>query len=111
LTDALRYLEPSYEARPVVSFDETNNNPTPTSATRSRFRRERVARTDCTYRRGRTHNLFVMSEPQIGWRHVVVTKKRTKVEFVEQKHQLIDEHYLDTEHIRVGLDNFSTQTE
>lgn len=52
-----------------------------------------------------------MSEPQIGWRHVVVTKKRTKVEFVEQKHQLIDEHYLDTEHIRVGLDNFSTQTE
>ena len=105
------YHEPYDEAQPVVCFDETNkqllthvHDPLPAKP-------GAVARTDYTYRRGGTYNLFMMSEPLIGWRHVEVTKKRTKVEFVEQMRQLVDVHYPDAERIRVVLDNFSTHTE
>ena len=53
----------------------------------------------------------MISEPLVGWGHVDVTKKRTKVEFVEQMRQLVDEHYPHAVRIRVVLDNFSTHTE
>lgn len=105
------YHEPYDKDRPVVCFDETNKqllthvrDPLPVSP-------RAVARTDYTYRRAGTCNIFVISEPLVGWRHVDVTKKRTKVEFVEQMRQLVDEHYPDADRIRVVLDNFSTHTE
>jgi hypothetical protein len=105
------YHEPYDETRPVVCFDETNKqllthvrDPLPAKP-------GAVARTDHTYRRGGTHNLLMITEPLIGWRHVEVTKNRTKVEFVEQMRQLVDVHYPDADRIRVVLDNFSTHTE
>ncbi len=105
------YHEPYDEDQPVVCFDETNKqllthvrDPLPAKP-------GAVARTDYTYRRGGTHNLFVISEPLVGWRHIDVTKKRAKVEFVEQMRQLADVHYPDADRIRVVLDNFSTHTE
>ncbi len=105
------YHEPYDPTRPVVCFDETNKelhthvrDPLPVTP-------GAVARTDYTYRRAGTRNLFLVSEPLLGWRHVDVTEKRTKKEFVEQMRQLVDEHYPDAARIRVVLDNFSTHAE
>lgn len=49
-----------------------------------------------------------MSEPLTGWRHVEVTKRRRKQEFVQQMQALVDEHYTDADCIRVVLDNLDT---
>jgi len=72
------YHEPYDPDRPVICFDETNKelhthvrDPLP-------GRPGAVARTDYTYRRAGTRNLFVISEPLRGWRHIDVTKKRRK---------------------------------
>lgn len=35
-------------------------------------------RQDCEYAREGTCNLFLFLEPNLGWRHVEVTKRRTK---------------------------------
>jgi hypothetical protein len=37
-----------------------------------------------------TRNISVINEPLVGWRHIDIIKKRTKVEFVEQMRQLVD---------------------
>lgn len=104
------YHEPYDPARPVVCFDETNKQLLTHVREPLPAKPGAVARTDYTYRRGGTYNLFMMSEPLIGWRHVEVTKKRTKVEFVEQMRQLVDVDYPNAERIRVVLDSFSTHT-
>ncbi|MFC6719783.1 IS630 family transposase [Natrialbaceae archaeon GCM10025810] len=97
------YQEPYDPDRPVICFDETNkelhtrvHDPLPGVP-------GAVARTDYTYRRAGTRKLFLVSEPLSGWRHVDVTKKRTKKEFVEQMRQLVDNHYPDAACIRVAL--------
>jgi hypothetical protein len=48
-----------------------------------------VARYDYTYERNGTRNLFMMSEPLTGWRHVDVTKRRRKQECAEQMRSLV----------------------
>lgn len=41
------------------------------------------ARCDYEYRREGVANLFMISEPLLGWRHVEVTERRTAVDFAE----------------------------
>ncbi len=105
------YHEPYDKDRPVVCFDVSNKQLLNHVRDSLPAKPGAVARTDYTYRRAGTCNLFLISEPLVGWRHVDVTKKRTKVEFVEQMRQLVDEHYPNAICIRVVLDNFSTHTE
>jgi hypothetical protein len=69
------YHKPYDPAHPVVCFDETNKqlhthvrDPLPLAP-------GAVARTDYTYRRAGTRNLFMISEPLVGWRHVDVIEK------------------------------------
>ena len=102
------YHDPYDPAHPVVCFDESNKalhkhvrDPLPAKP-------GAVARYDYTYERNGTRNLFMMSEPLVGWRHVEVTKRRRKQEFVQQMQTLADEHYPDAECIRVVLDNLDT---
>ena len=78
------YHEPYDPQRPVVCFDKSNKalhkqmrDPLPT-------RLEAVARYDYTYERNGTRNLFMLSEPLVGLRHVEVTAHRRKQEFVQQ---------------------------
>jgi hypothetical protein len=103
--------EPYDEERPVVCFDETNKQILTHVRDPPPAKPGAVARIDYTYRRTGPRNLFVIGEPFVGWRHVDVSKNRTKVEFVEQMRQLVDEHYPDVSRIRVVLDNFSTHPE
>ncbi len=93
----------------VQSSVLTNRTKTCTSMSATRSRRPgAVARYDYTYERNGTRNLFMMSEPLTGWRHVDVTKRRRKQEFAEQMRSLVDEHYPDAIRIRVVLDNLSS---
>jgi hypothetical protein len=48
-------------------------------------------RRDDEYVRQGAVDLFVMVEPLVGWRHVVVTERRTRREFAECVPYLVEE--------------------
>ena len=70
----------------------------------------RIARQDYEYKRCGTRNLFVFVEPQAGRRHVLVTRRRTKLDFAYAMRYLVDRLYLDAEYNEVVLDNLNTHT-
>jgi hypothetical protein len=104
------YTEPFDPTRPLVCFDECpvqlvgeTRTPVPAAPGRSR-------RVDYEYQRNGTANLFMLVQPQAGWRQVTVTARRTKVDFAEQMRALVDEFFPQAERIRVVLDNLNTHT-
>lgn len=67
----------------------------------------RVQRIDYEYERRGTANLFCFFQPAVGWRHVKVTARRTKVDFAHCMKQLVDDFYPQAKKIRVILDNLN----
>ncbi len=67
-------------------------------------------RYDYEYVRQGTCNLFTYLQPLAGWRHVVVTERRTKVDFAHRMQELSDVHFPKAERIRVVLDNLNIHT-
>ena len=102
------YAEPYDPRRPKVNFDEKSvqliaekRQPLPAQP-------GQVARYDYEYARNGTANLFVFCEPQVGWRHVAVTERRTMHDFAHQMQWLVDEQYPEAEMIRLVLDQLNT---
>jgi hypothetical protein len=69
-----------------------------------------VARRDYEYEHHGTANLFVLVEPLAGWRHVMVTKRRTKQDYAEVLRYLVKERYPDAQCISLVQDNLNTHT-
>lgn len=59
---------------------------------------------------GRVCNLFMLSEPLRGWRHVAVTERRTKADWAECIQELVDVHYPGAEKIVLVQDNLNTHS-
>lgn len=75
-----------------------------------RVKRGSVAKQDYEYKRNGTTNVYMHFEPLGGWRHVEVTKRRTKQDFAQQMKYLCDEKFPEAEMIRVLMDNLSGHT-
>ena len=77
------YHRPSDAKRPLVCLDEASKQLI--SETRTPLPPEpgRPERFDYEYVRNGTANLFMISEPLLGWRHVTVTERRTAEDFAE----------------------------
>jgi hypothetical protein len=104
------YAEPYNPQFPVVCFDERpyqlieeTRHPLPTQP-------QHPARYDFEYRRIGSCNLFVYLQPLGGWRHVVVTARRTQLDFAARMKELVDCHFPAAEKIRVVVDNLNTHT-
>jgi len=67
-------------------------------------------RFDYEYKRNDTRNLFCFFQPLTGWRHVKVTKRRTKLDFAHCMQDLVNIHFPEAEVIRVVEDNLNTHT-
>ena len=67
-------------------------------------------RIDYEFERKGTRNLFVMVEPQVGWRHVEVTMQRTMQDYAKVLRWLVDKVYPHAEYIRLVQDNLNTHT-
>ena len=97
-----------YDARfPVICMDELSvqliqekRQPLPLIS-------GQAAHYDCEYIRHGTANLFVVTEPLGGWRHMEVTPHRRKKDWAEVMDQLSDQ-YPDAKQITVVLDNLNT---
>jgi hypothetical protein len=104
------YAEPYDPARPVVCFDEL-----PVQLVADRRAPRAVgpgapARYDYEYTRAGVANVFLVVEPQRGWRQLTVTAQRCKSDFAEQMRWLVTEGYPRATVIRVVLDNLRTHT-
>ena len=104
------YQRPYDPKRPQVCLDEASKRllgetrlPVPAGPGRE-------TREDYEYVRNGTVNLFMMSEPLAGRRHVRVTDRRTKKDFAEAIKELADERYPDAEKIVLVMDNLNTHS-
>jgi DDE superfamily endonuclease len=98
------YAEPYDPRRPKVNFDETSKQLIQETRQPLPAQPGRPQRYDYEYERNGTRNLFLFVEPQAGWRHVQVTKQRTKLDFAHAMQWLVDEGYPEATVIRVVLD-------
>lgn len=102
------YEEPYNPAFPCICFDEkpyqlVGEKMIPIPAVPGR-----PMRYDYEYERNGTANLFIIFEPAAGQRHIVVTQRRTKMDFANTMKLLADELCPDAEKIRVVMDNLNT---
>lgn len=104
------YARPPDPARPVVCLDETSwqlladaRPPAPPAP-------GRPARGDPEYVRGGVVNLFLAGDPLRGWRHVLVSGQRTRLDFAACLKALVDAHYPAAERIVLVLDQLNTHS-
>src|SRR3954453_8113461 len=99
---------PYDERRPLVALDEASKQlvgevvqPLPPEP-------GQPERFDYEYVRTGTANLFMVSEPLLGWRAVHVTERRTAKDFAEGLRWLGEEVHPDAEEGVLGVDNLNT---
>jgi hypothetical protein len=101
------YQRPPDPARPLVCFDETSKQlarevrpPLPPGP-------GQPARYDTEYERNGVANCFLACAPLLGWRHVAVTDRRTRIDWAHQIKALVDVHFPAAERIVLVLDNLN----
>src|SRR4051794_16014912 len=102
------YHRPFDEKRPLVCLDEASKQlvgevvqPLPPEP-------GQPERFDYEYVRNGTANLFMVSEPLLGWRSVRVTQRRTAKDFAEVVRWLVEDVHADAEKVVLVLDNLNT---
>jgi hypothetical protein len=104
------YQQPYNPRRPLLCLDETSRQvlgevrpPLPAVP-------GRAARHDPEYVRDGVVNLFLVSEPLRGQRHVRVSERRTRLDFAHCITDVVDVHYPEAECIVLVLDQLNTHT-
>jgi uncharacterized small protein (DUF1192 family) len=104
------YAEPYNPAFPVVCFDERPYQLVAETRQPLPMEPGQPLRYDFEYERKGTCNLFVYLQPLMGWRHVVVTERRTGNDFAQRMHELVYVHFPQAEKIRLVVDNLNIHT-
>lgn len=102
------YQRPYCPDEPVVCMDETSKQLVAETRVPVAASPGRVVRFDYEYERCGTANLFLFAEPLAGWRHVVVTDRRTKLDWAEQVRALLEVQYPDARRVTLVMDNLNT---
>jgi hypothetical protein len=102
------YHRPFDPKRPVVCLDEASKQLI--GETRQPLPPEpgQPERFDYEYVRNGTANLFMVSEPLLGWRAVQITERRTAKDFAEVLRWLVEELHPDAERVVLVMDNLNT---
>ena len=109
MEEVLDWYAEAYDAcRPKVNFAEKRGQLIAETRTPGLAQPGQPARLAYEYQRNGTANLFVMGEPQAGWRHVVVTERRTQHDSAHQRQWLVEERDPDAEVIRGVLAQLTT---
>jgi DDE superfamily endonuclease len=102
------YQRPLDPAHPVICMDETSKQLVGETRVALPVKPGQPPREDYEYERQGVANLFLFSEPLIGWRQIQVTERRTRMEWATAMRELADQHYPMAERITVVLDNLNT---
>jgi hypothetical protein len=104
------YTRPYDPRRPQVCLDETSRQLLGEVTPSLPPAPGRPAREDYEYVRQGVCNLFLVAEPLAGWRQVMVSARRTRVDWARCIKELVDVHYPDAERIVLVQDNLNTHT-
>lgn len=102
------YHRPDDEKRPLVCLDEASKQLIGEIAEPIAAAPGRPERIDYEYVRNGTANLFMASEPLLGWRAVTVTARRTAVDFAEFVAWLVEEVHEEADKVVLVMDNLNT---
>jgi hypothetical protein len=102
------YQQPCDSKHPMVCFDEKSVQLLAHLTKTLLVEPGHAARQDYEYERKGTCNLFLFVEPKAGFRHVLVTHRRTKQDFAFAMRYLVDVLYPEAEYLDVVLDNLNT---
>jgi hypothetical protein len=103
------YHRPFDPARPLVCIDESSKQLVSEVRAPLPVRPGTPARYDYEYEREGVANLFMISEPLVGWRHVEVTERRTARDFAEVVRWLAEDLHPDAERLVLVTDNLNTR--
>jgi hypothetical protein len=104
------YARPHDPLRPQVCFDEKSVQLIAETREPLPARPGQPERFDYEYQRKGTANLFLFFQPLTGWRKVLITDRRTKIDFAECMRYLADELFPEAKSIVLVLDNLNTHT-
>ncbi len=104
------YAEQYDPTRPRVCLDEKPIQLISETRTPQPVAPGQPARIDFEYKREGTCNLFILAQPETGYRHVTVSDHRTAQDFAQQLKCLVDEQYPEAEVIRLVTDNLNIHT-
>jgi hypothetical protein len=104
------YHRPYDERRPQVCVDEVPKQLVAEARTPVPPAPGRPARYDYEYRRCGVANVFMVTEPLLGWRSAQVTERRTGRDFAEVLRWLAEDVYPDAEAVVLVTDNLNTHT-
>ncbi len=102
------YHRPCDERRPLVCLDEASRQLIGETITPIPAAPGRPERVDYEYARNGTANLFMVTEPLLGWRAVKVTEKRTARDFAEVVRWLVEEVHEEADKVVLVMDNLNT---
>jgi len=102
------YERPLDVDRPVVCVDEANRRLVEEVVLPIPMGPGQPERFDYEYQRNGTVNLFMAFQPLLGFREVVVTERRTAMDFAAFLKYLVDDIYWHTTKITLVLDNLNT---
>jgi len=102
------YAAPYDPRRPQICFDEHLVQLIAEKRQSLPAKAGRPERFDYEYRRNGTRNLFLFFQPLVGWRHVRVTERRTKIDFAHCMQYLIDDQFPEADKVVLVLDNLNT---
>jgi hypothetical protein len=104
------YQRPFDAGRPLVCLDEASRQLIEETRLPIPAAPGEPERYDYEYRRNGVANLFMISEPLLGWRAVQVTERRTAKDFAEVLRWLVEEVHPDAERVVLVMDNLNTHT-
>jgi hypothetical protein len=106
-----RGLHPPYDPRrPRVCLDETSRQLLAQVTPPRPVAPGQPAREDDEYQRRGVWRLFLVCEPLAGWRQVMVSARRTRIDWAHRVKDLVEVHYPDAEQIVLVQDNRNTHT-
>ena len=102
------YEKPLDADHPVVCVDEANRQLIEEIALPIPMEPGQPERFDYEYKRNGTVDLFVAFQPLLGFREVVVTDRRTAMDFAAFLKYLVDVIYFSATRLTIVLDNLNT---
>jgi hypothetical protein len=102
------YHRPYDPGRPMVCLDEASKQLIGETRLPLPAEPGQPLRFDYEYVRNGTANLFMVSQPLLGWRTVFVTERRTAVDFAEVVRWLVEDLHTEAEKVVLVMDNLNT---
>ena len=102
------YHRPYDEKRPLIALDESSKQLIGETIQPLPAEPGQPERFDYEYVRNGTANLFMISEPLLGWRAVKVTERRTAKDFAEVVRWLAEDVHPEAEKLVLVMDNLNT---